>query len=70
MMESRPSELHTLLDKLTDMTVDYLALQIEAGVDGVQLFESVGDLLSEAEYREFAHPYHERIFARLGDRAS
>ena len=68
MMQGDPALPHRLLDMLADMTADYLAMQIEAGVDAVQLFESCADLLTPEEYREFAHPYHERIFARLGGR--
>jgi uroporphyrinogen decarboxylase len=65
MMRSDPALLHHLLTRLAGMTVKYLRFQIESGADSVQLFESVGDLLSEGEYREFAHPYHQRIFTEL-----
>ncbi len=60
-----PAGLHRLLDKLTDMTVDYFAFQIEAGVDAVQLFESFPDPLSNAEYEEFAHRYHIKVLSQL-----
>ena len=60
-----PRAMHELLALLADTTADYLAYQIESGADAIQLFESVGDLVSEAEYREFAHPYHVRVFERL-----
>lgn len=65
LLHTDPHLAHSLLDRLANMTADYLAVQIEAGADAVQLFESVGDLLSEAEYREFAHPYHVQVFSRL-----
>ena len=68
LMRSDPALFHRLLDRLADMTADYLAMQIEAGADAVQLFESVGDLLSEAEYREFAHPYQVKILSKLAGR--
>lgn len=68
LMRDDPAALHELLDRLADMTADYLALQIGAGVDAIQLFESVADLVAEAEYREFAHPYHQKVFAKLGNR--
>ena len=68
LMNSDPAALHRLLDRLTDMTIDYLRLQIESGADAVQLFESIADLLSENEYREFAHPYHVKIFSSLSGR--
>jgi uroporphyrinogen decarboxylase len=50
------------------MTAAYLAYQIESGADAVQLFESAANLLSEAEYREFAHPYQVRVLQRLSAR--
>jgi uroporphyrinogen decarboxylase len=68
MMRSEPKLFHRLLDCLADMTVDYLGMQIEAGADAVQLFESVADLLSAGEYEEFAHPYHVNILSKLGRR--
>ena len=64
-MRDNPGALHRLLDKLSAMTAAYLAYQIAGGADAVQLFESIADLLTEAEYREFAHPYHVQVFQRL-----
>jgi len=68
LMHEEPAVLHGLLDKLADMTVQYLHFQIEAGADAVQLFESVADLLAPAEYEEFAHPYHVKVFTELAGR--
>jgi len=65
MMRDEPRVLHSLLEKLTDMTAGYLNYQIAQGVHAVQMFESVSDLLSAKEYREFAHPYHERVISRV-----
>ncbi|MEX2015479.1 MAG: uroporphyrinogen decarboxylase family protein, partial [Candidatus Hydrogenedentales bacterium] len=53
---------HELLALLTDITIDYLRLQIGAGAVAVQLFESAAHLLTPALYREFALPYQQRIF--------
>jgi uroporphyrinogen decarboxylase len=68
MMKDEPDVLRDLLDRLADMTADYLAYQIESGADAVQLFESVGDLLTEDQYRDFAHPYHIKVLAKLASR--
>lgn len=68
MMSSEPALFHRLLDRLTDMTADYLAMQIDAGADAVQLFESVADLVSPQEYAEFAHPYQVKVLSRIGQR--
>jgi uroporphyrinogen decarboxylase len=68
LMREERAVLHGLLDKLADMTAEYLRLQIEAGADAVQLFESIADLLTPAEYEEFAHPYHVKVLTELAGR--
>ena len=65
LMRTEPALFRRLLDKLTDMTIDYLRLQIEAGVDAVQLFESAADLISRIEYQQFSLPCHVKIFSEL-----
>ncbi len=65
MMEEAPERLHCLLDKLTDMTIHYLNYQISQGVQVVQLFESIADVLPRQTYENFAFPYHQRIFAEV-----
>jgi uroporphyrinogen decarboxylase len=68
MMFESPGLLHDLLDRLTTMTIDYLAAQAETGVTALQLFDSwAGDLAVE-EFREFVLPYYRRIFDSLGKR--
>ena len=56
---------HKIMEKLTDITIDYLLMQAEAGVLAVQLFESAAFLLQKEEYEEFALPYQQRIFSAL-----
>ncbi len=68
MMQAEPALFHRLLDRLADMTADYLLMQIEAGVDAVQLFESCADQLTLNQYREFALPYQVKIFSALAHR--
>ena len=65
MMENSPKLLHRLLNKLTETTINYLNYQINQGVQIVQLFESIADVLSPQMYETFALPYHQRIFAEL-----
>lgn len=64
-MAASPKVLHRLLDRITEMTIDYLTYQARCGVAAVQLFESAAFLLSHAQYQEFALPYQQRIFAAL-----
>ena len=68
-MAEAPQLLHHLLDKLTDMTINYLNYQISQGAQIVQLFESIADVLSREMYETFALPYHQRIFAALNSDA-
>jgi len=67
-LESAPGDVHKLLDKLTTATIDYLAYQIDEGVDAFQVFESMADVLTPKQYETFAHPYHVRIFSELEGR--
>jgi len=60
-----PEATRELLDKLTDVTIDYLRLQIDAGIVAWQLFESAAHLFDVSQYREFALPYQQRIFETL-----
>lgn len=60
-----PDVARRLLDKLTEMTIDYLKLQIGAGADAVQVFESAANMLTPAQYEAWALPYQQRIFDAL-----
>jgi len=65
MMTRDPRSLRALLTKLSGMVTDYLAAQLEAGADAVQLFDTWAGELSPAEYREFALPYARDAIAKL-----
>lgn len=69
MLYDHPQAAHQLLGKLADVTGDYLANQVAAGVQAVQLFDTWGGMLSEAAYLEFSLPYMHRILARVRERA-
>ncbi|MDX1624142.1 MAG: uroporphyrinogen decarboxylase [Gemmatimonadota bacterium] len=56
-----------LMERLVDATVAYLAAQVEAGVQAVQLFDSWVGHLSPIDYRERVMPHVERLFAALPD---
>ena len=67
LLYSQPELLTRLLDFLADYVSDYLRMQIEAGVDAVQLFDSWAGILSHADYECFVLPGIQRIFAGLAD---
>jgi len=54
-----------LMDRLADITADYLNGQIAAGAQAVQLFDSWVGMLSPADYREFVLPHSRRAISRL-----
>ncbi len=56
-----PAMSHKLLDMITNVTIKYLKLQIEAGADIVQIFDSWSGILSPTEYAEFGMKYVSRI---------
>lgn len=56
LMYREPATLEALLEKLTIVMADYLRLQISAGVQAVQIFDSWAGILDEADYRRFALP--------------
>jgi uroporphyrinogen decarboxylase len=60
-MYAQPRAWHRLCEHLAAMMSDYLAAQVEAGVQALQLFDSWAGALSRADYREFAHPHSSRI---------
>lgn len=68
----QPQVLQSLLAKLSDLIVDYLYLQIEAGADVVMIFDSWGGVLSTRDYQLFSLEHMQRIIAalkqRMGDR--
>ncbi len=61
MLFGQPDLFARLADRLTEMTIAYLRMQIQAGADAVQLFDSWAGVLAPADYEEFAAPYVRRI---------
>ncbi len=57
-----------LLEKLTAAVTELLRMQIEAGADAVQVFDSLGDLLAPSAYAEASAKWMKQIVAGLGGR--
>ena len=66
LMYTRPEVWRALLDKLADCFAAYVAAQVRAGADVVQLFDSWVGSLSPADYDEFVAPWSARILAAAG----
>ena len=69
MMHNRPDLWAQLMNKLVQQLVSYLHLQISAGVEAVQLFDTWVGNLSIQDYTTFVHPYLERMLQLLGNMA-
>lgn len=65
LIHNHPELAHKLLAKIAKVTTDYLNLQIAAGVNAVQLFDSWALALSWNDYQEFSHQYNQQIIAGL-----
>lgn len=57
-----------LLDRITQATIDYLSMQIEAGADVVKLFDSWAGSLKGADFENYALKPCQQITAALKDR--
>lgn len=68
MMLAEPATWHGLMESLTDLTIEFLKVQLDAGVDAIQLFDSWAGTLSLADYRSYVLPYSTRVFGTLADR--
>jgi uroporphyrinogen decarboxylase len=65
LMYGDPQIWDTLMSKLAEMTSRYLAAQIEAGADAVQIFDSWVGALSPRDYRRFVQPHVRQIVDRV-----
>ncbi len=63
-----PGAMKALVDAVVDLTVEYLANQIGAGVEAVQLFDSWAGSLSPAQFEDWVIAPNERITRRLHER--
>jgi uroporphyrinogen decarboxylase len=68
MMLAEPACWHALMEKLTDLTIEFLRIQLDGGVDASQGCDSWAGILSLADYRRHVLPHSARVFAALADR--
>jgi uroporphyrinogen decarboxylase len=62
---SDPAGLRRLLDRIAEVTLDYLRGQIEAGAQALQIFDTWGGLLGAERWNRLARPSLERILEGL-----
>ena len=61
-----PAQFHKLMEKLTRAVATCLQLQIAAGVDAIQIFDSLGGLLPGELFAEVSARWMKEILAILG----
>jgi uroporphyrinogen decarboxylase len=65
MMYNRPETWHRLMELIARITADYLNMQVAAGADVVQLFDSWVGNLGPDDYRRFVLPHTASIVAAV-----
>jgi uroporphyrinogen decarboxylase len=60
-----PETFHRLLDKIATASIEYLKLQIDAGVQAIQIFDSWANVLSYQQYEQFSLKYLKQIVDAL-----
>lgn len=68
MFYSQPDLFERLLEKLTRAVTNYLQLQIDAGADAVQVFDSLGGLLADGSFEPASGRWIRRIVAAVRSR--
>ena len=68
-MREHPEIIHAALEAFTETTIDFIKLNIEAGVSGFFFASqcSTTDLMTEAEYDEFGVKYDLKLFDAMKD---
>lgn len=67
-LNTYPNESKQLLQLLTDVIVDYFEMQVKAGAQMLQVFESSADYISKEEFAAVSLPYVRQIRDRLHER--
>ncbi|PJD94366.1 MAG: uroporphyrinogen decarboxylase [Parachlamydia sp.] len=63
-----PDSFHLLLERLADLTIEYLNLQVDAGVQAIQIFDSWASILGHYQFQEFSLVYLKKIVDKLRQR--
>src|SRR5699024_5324167 len=65
LMHSDPETWHALMKRLVPTIINFLDVQIEAGIDAMQLFDSWAGYLNRDDYREYVLPYSTEILEHV-----
>ena len=64
---TNPTLAHELLDRITNVTIQYLKAQIKAGAHMVQVFDSWAGILGKEQYAEFGLKYLDKIASAINE---
>ena len=67
MLYTNPALSELLLDKITESTISYLRMQIDAGANLVQIFDSWAGILPKEQYLNFGLKYISKICDAIND---
>ena len=67
MMYGQPELWSALMERLADITLAFLRVQVDAGASAVQLFDSWVGALPAAQYRSAVQPHSARVLAGVAD---
>jgi uroporphyrinogen decarboxylase len=65
LMHADPDLWHALADRLADVAIAFLSVQVEAGASAFQLFDSWAGALSPRDYERFVLPHSAKVFGAL-----
>ena len=68
MMYGDPELYHALMEKITTLDIRYLQMQIEAGAQAIQIFDTWGGLVAPHDFERYVLPYAKRLIASLKGR--
>ena len=63
-----PKGFHQLLEKICQRSIEYLNMQIDAGVDAIQIFDTWAGVLGHVQFREFSLRYLEKMVSGVKKR--
>jgi len=67
LMHGDPELWHAMLERLARISAAFLRVQVDAGAQVVQLFDSWAGALSAADYATFVQPHSARVLADIAD---
>jgi uroporphyrinogen decarboxylase len=65
LMYTQPATWHRMMEMIARVTADYLNMQVDAGADVVQLFDSWVGSLGPDDYRRFVLPHTRSVIAAV-----